>query len=204
LQHNKYSENCRHYGNKQKEDYKTKNTKKSHASSRAAKPRKGFIATVASAIEEASRNALKEALGVVAHGTPVGNLLDQVADSPYLDRFRDLTIGELLEAMSGASKPRRGRPPGSGKKAADGSAPAKKAGAKSRKGFSTRTEAGRNKIDAAVSDFLSSASEAGAEQIRSAVGGTSAQLRQSLDRLRKAKKVSRKGQKRGTRYTWKG
>ncbi len=187
-----------------KKTAKRKTRKKATRRRAAAKPRKGFVATVASAIEEASRNALKEALGVVGHGTPVGNLLDQVADSPYLERFRDLTIGELLEAMSSASKTRRGRPPGSGKKAAGGSAPAKKTGTKSRKSFSTRTEAGRKKIDAAVSDFLSSAGEAGAEQIRSSVGGTSAQLRQSLDRLRKAKKVSRKGQKRGTRYTWKG
>jgi hypothetical protein len=181
-----------------KKTAKRKTRKKATRRRAAAKSRKGFIATVASAIEEASRNALKEALGVVGHGTPVGNLLDQVADSPYLERFRDLTIGELLEAMSGASKPRRGRPPGSG------SAPAKKKGKGSRKSFSTRTDSGRKKIDVAVSDFLSSAGEAGAEQIRSAVGGTSAQLRQSLDRLRKAKKVSRKGQKRGTRYTWKG
>ncbi len=189
----------------QKKKTADKTTRKKTGRRRAAaKPPKGFVATVASAIEEASRNALKEALGVVGHGTPVGKLLDQVADSPYLERFRDLTIGELLDAMSGTSKSRRGRPPGSGKQAANGSAPAKKTGTKSRKSFRTRTEAGRNKIDAAVSKFLSSAGEAGAEQIRSAVGGTSAQLRQSLDRLRKAKKVTRAGQKRGTRYTWKG
>jgi len=67
---------------------------------------------------------------------------------------------------------------------------------------SGRTAAGRARLDAAVSAYLGKAGSARAEDIRKAVGGTSAQVRQALTRFMDAKKVSKKGQKRATVYSW--
>ena len=68
----------------------------------------------------------------------------------------------------------------------------------------TRTAAGREKLDAAVADYLPRAKSAWAAGILKAVGGTSPQVRQSLSRLMDAKKLSKKRQKRATEYRWCG
>ena len=53
--------------------------------------------------------------------------------------------------------------------------------------------------------FLASAKgPSKAESIRAAVGGTAAQVRQSLGRLMAEKKVTKSGQKRGTAYSLRG
>ena len=69
--------------------------------------------------------------------------------------------------------------------------------------LNTRTSVGRNKLDDAISRFLESVGSARAEEVRKAVGGTAAQIRQSMSRLMQARKVSKKGQKRSTEYSWK-
>ncbi len=79
---------------------------------------------------------------------------------------------------------------------------AKKTGRK--KKVNTRTAEGRETLDKAISEFLASSKTARAGEIRKAVGGTSHQVRQSVSRLMAAKRVTRKGQKRGTEYSWRG
>lgn len=173
---------------------------KSRTQTKVTGPR-GFLASVNAAFEKATRQAIKEALAAISNNTSIGKLLDQIADSPYLDNFRSLTVQEFIDALTGAGSrggPRATRRTSSEKKVSVAGKPGR------RKSYNTRTEQGRKKIDLAVAGFLQETGEASAEGIRKATAGTPAQLRQSLDRLVKQKKVEKTGQRRGTRYRWIG
>ncbi len=151
------------------------------------------------AIEDASRRAFKEALAVIPGTTRVGRFLDQLANSPYMEHLRALSLDELAEAVRAAAGGARRAAPAA--KPGRAAAPSKRRRGKS---YNTRTAKGRAQIDRAVAAFLEKAERASAEEVRAAVGGTAAQVRESLTRLIKEKKVTKSGQRRGTRYHWAG
>ncbi len=158
-----------------------------------------LLASLDRAIEDASRRAFKEALSVLPGSTQVGRFLDQIASSPYLEHLRELTLAELAEAIrtapAGVARRVAGRRPSGRVQRAKRGRPRK---------YNTRTAKGREQIDRAIAEFLAQAGTASAEEIRAEVGGTAAQVRESLGRLIKAKKVTKSGQRRGTRYNWVG
>ena len=118
-------------------------------------------------------------------------LIDLVAKNPkiFLDdlaelaraefpHLLDIPAGELVSGLGVSGKTAR----------QDGS-------------VNTRTAAGRQALDAAVLAFLKTCEElvTGAD-VRNVVGGSSAQVRQSLNRLIDAELVGWEGKGRGTRY----
>lgn len=123
------------------------------------------------------QNALRDLPGSMS----MGQLIDDVGGSSYSDFFRNMSINAFIELRGG------------GKKAAAAGG-----------GFNTRTQSGRDEIDAAVTRCLEAAGVAGAEQIRSEIGGSAAQIRESLTRLAQDGLVTRSGEKRATKYHWKG
>lgn len=128
-----------------------------------------------------SRQVLSQAIAGLPGTTSMGQVTDDFAGSTYNEVFRSMSLNQFVDTVMGTGS-RKG---GGG-------------------GLNTRTAAGRESMDAAVSAALESAGTAGAEEIRASVGGSSAQVRESMVRLMEAGSVTRKGEKRGTRYTWKG
>lgn len=99
---------------------------------------------------------------------------------------------------------RPGRPPASqaAPAAAEGAAQAPAAAPSGDDGgLNTRTREGRNRLDAAILDFLKEQTDAvRALDIRRGIGGTSAQVRTRLNFLISKKKVTYTGRASGTRY----
>lgn len=130
-----------------------------------------------------SKQVLMTAIAGLPGTTSMGQLIDEFAGSEYNETFRGMSLNAFVDTVMGTAS-RKGGGGGSG-------------------GFNTRTQAGREGMDAAVSAALENAGTAGAEEIRGSVGGSAAQIRESFARLMDAGLVSRSGQKRGTRYSWK-
>jgi len=176
---------------------KRKPTPKRPARTRKARPKKqrgSIISSLNRAFDDASRRAIKDFLALVPGSIAFGKLLDQLNASPYLEHLRKLTLDEFAEAIRsvparivGARLPR-----------AKAAAPTPK-----RRSYNTRTAKGRQRLDADVEGALRSLGNASATDLRDAVGGTPAQIRGALERLAKRRLVSRKGQRRATRYIWK-
>jgi len=182
---------------------KRKVTRRKRAAS-AGQGATGLVASLNRAFEDASRQAVKDTLKALPGSTRVGKLLDQLSSSPYLDLFHNLSLHELGDALRNvphelAEVPRRSV----ARARSEGSA-RKRPGRKSSKSHNTRTEAGRNQLDEAVAAHVKASGTASAEAIRADVGGTPPQIRGALGRLIEARKVKRSGQRRRTRYTWKG
>lgn len=121
---------------------------------------------------------------VVSDRTTIADLRALIVTSPQV---ADLSLGTLV---SGA-KPKAGKAPSKKPKT---DRPSKTA-------VNTRTEAGRNALDAHV---LAVMNELGGETIAASsikVGATPAQLRTSLNRLIEADRVEYTGKARGTRYS---
>ena len=100
-----------------------------------------------------------------------------------------LTVGELRAGKATAGSGRkRGGPGRAGRRASSNSA-------------DTRTKAARATYDAKVLAAVKAAGDKiGADEVREQVGGTADQVRTSLKRLIKSKKVKRSGRARATRY----
>ena len=153
---------------------------------------------LASALEQArvaaSKDILQQALADLGTRITMGELIDEMAESEFHESFRLLTVAELAAAGAGTAKATKARAT-SGRARRSGPV----------RTYQTRTETGREQIDAAVTEFLSSQTESvGAEEVRKVVGGTPPQVRESLRRLVESGQASRDGEKRSTRYTWGG
>lgn len=143
-------------------------------------------------IASMSREVLVRALKEMPSNTTVGELLDAFTGNFRRD-LRSLSLGEFTSALGGTAATGSARKPGQ-----------RAASAGATKGFNTRTDSGRDALDAAISNYLQANKAARSEEIRGKVGGTSAQIRQSMVRLMSNKKVTRSGRKRSTTYTWVG
>jgi hypothetical protein len=169
-----------------------------------AKRKSSITVALERARASVTQDLITRALAEVPASTTICELVASMKSDGLSAEFEGMSISELGAAMgngSAAPATRRGRPAKRGRKPgtkAGGAPKAKAAGGK----INTRTQDGRDALDAAVAVFLQSAGSARAEAVRAAVGGQAAQVRKSLERLMAAKKVSRSGQKRGTTYHW--
>jgi hypothetical protein len=163
-----------------------------------------IVASLNKAFEDVSRQAVKNALNAVPGSTRVGKFLEDVASSPYLDIFHDLSLQEFADAVRNVPHEIAEIPRRSVAKARRQSKAAKAPGRKSSRSHNTRTAEGKAKLDDAVAAYLAKAGTASAESIRGSVGGTPPQIRAAVSRLIAGRKVKRTGQRRRTRYTWKG
>ncbi len=183
---------------------KKKRRKQVRKSTAKKSPKSGtpILSSLNRAFEDASRQAFKETLAGLPGSTLVGKFLDQLSSSPYFDHLRSLSLDELAAAV------RRGSP-SAGAKTAPARKPAAKANKAARKRgpgkkFNTRTLKGRARLDRMVAGAVEKAGTASAEEVRASVGGTAAQVRESLARQTKSGQIERSGQRRATRYSWKG
>ena len=141
-------------------------------------------------IASMSREVLIRALAEMPGDTTVGELLDAFTGS-FRQDLRSLSLSELTGALDGVA-------PSAARQAESSGAESRSEG----KGFNTRTDSGRDAIDASISNYLQANRAARAEEIRCKVGGSSAQIRQSMVRLMSRNLVTRSGRKRSTTYTW--
>lgn len=155
--------------------------------------KKSVIDSLDQAFAEVSSRIVHDAIKDLPANMTMGALIDEFGESEYNDHFREMNLGDFLTAMGGR---RQGGAPGPRKTTRKASGGGKK--------YNTRTAEGRDELQAAVADALGSAGSASSEEIRRAVGGTPAQLRQALARLKEDGKVKVTGQKRATMYHWKG
>lgn len=126
---------------------------------------------------------LQQAIASLAGSMTMGELIDSMAQTQYNAQFREMSLNAFIDVRGG----------GGAKKSSSGT------------GFNTRTQAGREEIDLVVAGYLEKAGTSGAEQIREGIGGgTAAQIRESVGRLQDQGLVSKSGEKRATKYTWKG
>jgi len=120
----------------------------------------------------------------------------------------EITLGDLVGG--GSSKSAKANAPTQGKKssavaakpAAAAPTPAAKRG-KSQEEWNTRTNEGRAMMDRAVLEAIVALGSVAvsSEMVRARIGGTPAQVRESLNRHIEAGDVSFSGKARGTRYT---
>lgn len=147
-----------------------------------AKTPTAFDESLARAQADVAKSVFTQALGRMPSTISMGQLISDIAATPYQDAFFGMTLNGFIAAVQGQSA---------------------KSAESSGSGRNTRTQDGRDAIDADVALFLESAGTASAEAMRMSLGGTSAQLRDSLTRLMDAGMVTRSGEKRGTKYSWK-
>lgn len=138
--------------------------------------------------------AQRQTLLELVRSNPSISLADLVAqDVPGIG---EITVGELVDGKAAAGARRRG---GRGRPAAAGRAG--RTGGGRAKALNLRSEDERNAYDNAVMAALKrQGGEARAEAIRAEVGGTSAQLRASLERWMAEKGIKKKGHRRATVY----
>lgn len=153
---------------------------------------------LASALERAQRTLTREilttALAELPPTTTMGEVVDSLGEAGFGKDFQTLSLRDFVAAVGGAaSAPARRAPRGT---------PASRSAATARRQVNTRTAQGRESLDQAVAGFLERRRTARAGDIRKSVGGTSNQVRQSLTRLMESKRVTKRGQKRGTEYSW--
>ncbi len=143
----------------------------------------GYVPHVPSAVElfnqellQAQRRAFVDL--VARHPRAFIDELADLARAQY-PHLLDIRAGELVAGLGATGEAARNQ---------DGS-------------VNTRTAAGRQALDAAVLAYLNGCDElvTGAD-VRNVVGGSAAQVRQSLNRLIEAELVGWEGKGRGTRY----
>jgi hypothetical protein len=146
-----------------------------------AKAPTAFDESLARAQNEMAKTVFMQALGRMPGSITMGQLVADIAATPFGETFNGMTLNSFLGAVNGnAAKP-----------AATGGE------------RSTRTQEGRDAIDAEISAYLETSGTVAAEVVRGAVGGTAAQIRDSMSRLMEAGLVVRTGDRRSTRYTCK-
>lgn len=152
------------------------------------------VAALERARQSLTQSVLTQALADLPPSTTMGEVVASMKEAGFAHTFEGMSLDDFVAAMGGGAPRKR-----AGNRAA---APApRRSGGKSAK-VNTRTEAGREQFDAAVARALAAAGTAGATELRLEVGGTAAQIRQSLERLMAARKASKRGRKRGTTYSW--
>ena len=138
--------------------------------------------SVASIASQMSRQFFMQAMSKLPASMTMGALVADIASSSFGDQFNALTIGQFIEAVRGGGR-------SSGQTGGN---------------FNTRTQTGRDQIDASISGALERMGSSGAESIRKEIGGSAAQIRESMARLAKQGLVKITGQKRATQYHWTG
>ncbi len=156
---------------------------------------------IATLLKNAQKTLVKEVLASTMHQLPrrttMGEVVSSLEAAGFGNDFEAMSLEEFVSALGGPAPAKAAR----GRRRAKKKATRAKRSAK----VNTRTEEGRAALDAAVGKTLASAKgPSKAESIRAAVGGTAAQVRQSLSRLIEEKKVIKSGQKRGTAYSLRG
>jgi len=157
------------------------------------------VAALERARQSLTQDILTQALADLSPDTTMGEVVASMKAAGFGNTFAEMSLNDFSGALNGAAPRPRGRKPGrpAGRK------PGRPAKAVAKGGkVNTRTEAGREAYGAAVAQALSSKGTAAAGDLRAAAGGSAAQVRQALDRLMAAGKVSKSGQKRGTVYAW--
>ncbi len=129
----------------------------------------------------------------------IGNMsVTQLADTA------GISVTALVELVLGGQKAKKSAPAARAKAPREAAKPAARAGKKAAPAgaaHNTRTQAGREALDAAILEFLGGRSEPSrALEVKAAVGGTSAQVRARLNTLIEERKVSFSGKASGTRY----
>ncbi len=165
----------------------------------ARKKKTRIAALLESAQKTLAQEILASTMQKLPRRTTMGEIVTSLEAAGFGKDFEAMSLEDFVSALGGqvSAKSARGgksRP----RKATRARRPAK---------VNTRTEEGRAALDLAVGKFLFLTSAKGpsrAESIRAAVGGTAAQVRQSLGRLMAEKKVTKSGQKRGTAYSLRG
>ncbi len=156
------------------------------------------------AMAEVSQDIMLRAIANTPKDMSLGDFIEAMDRTTFAADFRALDLGSFHAALGQTTvSRRRGRPAGKAtKRGARKTAPK---GGRKKKGFSTRTQAGREALDAAIAEALKSAgAPVRSEVLKAGTGATPNQIRQSLARLMEAKQVAKKGEKRATEYRWKG
>jgi hypothetical protein len=158
--------------------------------------------TITEAIEAAEEAAhqmiVKQALQAAPREMKMGDLFAAFEENEYSEQLRALTIGDVLAAVGGGVSKARSTTRQATRTPRVGSGGASKK-------RNTRTQEGREKIDADIQEALSAlGGSARAGDVRAEVGGTPAQVRDSLKRLIDEKLVKTTGQRRATEYHLKG
>jgi len=148
-------------------------------------PGKGLATEIASAMDSASRQAMREAIGTLPADTTLGSLLKELGTSQPGSMLRSMPLSELASLLStnGHVTETSVRPARKHKKA---------------------TRAVKRTPTGSVRAYLRKAGKAKAEAIRAEVGGTPAEIRQTLFELKDEKLVRRTGKGRATTWHWRG
>lgn len=155
--------------------------------------RKSVINSLDQAFAEASLRIVHDAIKDLPANMTMGDLIDEFGESEYNEHFREMNLGDFVSSMGGR---RQAAAPRKTNRRSGGGGGSKK--------FNTRTSEGRDALQSAVAEALGEAGQASSEELRRQIGGTPAQLRQALARLKDDGKVKVTGQKRATLYHWKG
>lgn len=133
------------------------------------------------------REMVRDLIATIPASATVGEVVDALFDGPFREAAKALTLRELQEAAGGqTTRPHRrtSAPP-----ATTTSTPAP-----TKRLINTRTRAGRAALDTAVRDHLITAGASRLGDIIDGVPGAETQVRQALDRLRKAGDVVGRGE----------
>ena len=145
--------------------------------------RKQLSTDITSAMDAASRQAMREAIGKLPPEATLGSLLNQLGASRPGSILRSTPLGELAALLS-----------------ANGDAPPTRVGRAPKRKKAKRTV--KRTPTGSVRTYLRKAGKAKAEEIRADVGGTPAEVRQKLFELKDEKLVRRTGKGRATTWHW--
>ena len=165
----------------------------------ARKKKTRIAALLKSAQKTLAQEILASTMQKLPRRTTMGEIVTSLDAAGFGKDFEAMSLEDFVSALGGPVSAKAPRGKGRAKKKATRA----KRSAKLR----TRTAEGRAALDLAIGKFLfltSTKEPSRAENIRAAVGGTPAQVRQSLTRLMEEKKVTKSGQKRGTTYSLRG
>ncbi len=147
---------------------------------------KQLASEIASAMDTASRQAMREAIAKLPPETTLGSLLHDLGASRPGSILRSMPLGELATLLST-----------NGEVAQNGSSAPPKRRRKA-------TRAVKRTSNGSVRAYLRKVGKARAEEIRADVGGTPVEIRQTLFELKDEKLVRRTGKGRATTWHWRG
>ena len=147
--------------------------------------RKQLASEMTTAMDAASRQALRDSIGNLPADTTLGSLLNDLGSSRPGSMLRSMPLSELATLL----------PASNGAAPTNGHAEVKTRKAKRAK---------RTDPTTAVRAYLRKTGKARAEEIRANVGGTPAGVRQALFELKDERLVRRTGKGRATTWHWRG
>lgn len=146
-----------------------------------------------------SPSAVPAILRLLADKAPHTTLSELLADPSIGTQARSLTLADLARALGGVTS--GGAVSGGAVSAERGRPGPKPAAAQERSAAPATRRSPSDKYDAAVLvEILAAPEPVGAVAVREKVGGTPAQFRSAVERLMEARKISKSGIAKGTRY----